>query len=331
MQRRAFLGGAAALAVTPFIGSSLSALAHDATPEASPAAAPVLPVTYTDDSGTEVTITDVSRIIPLNGDLAEIVWTVGLGDNVVAVDISATYPEEATKLPQIGYMLALNAEAVLSFEPTVVLGNVGFVQPPEVIDQIKAAGVPVVMFNPATTIEDPGNRLRKVGTALGVPQVGEAKATEVEKQIADAEALVANVTEKPRVLFVLVRPEQGIQMVAGTQTSPDAIIPAAGGINAGADAGITGYQPLTPESLIAASPDIIILQQGGYDAVGGADGLLQIPGIAETPAGQNKAFFAYDDQLLLGLGPRTGELLMQMIADFHPELGLATPAASPAA
>ena len=109
MQRRAFLGGAAALAVTPFIGSSLGALAHDATPEASPAVAPVLPVTYTDDSGTEVTITDVSRIIPLNGDLAEIVWAVGLGDNVAAVDISATYPEAATKLPQIGYMLALNA------------------------------------------------------------------------------------------------------------------------------------------------------------------------------------------------------------------------------
>ena len=54
MQRRAFLGGAAALAVTPFVGSSFRALAHDATPEASPAAAPVLPVTYTDDSGAEV-------------------------------------------------------------------------------------------------------------------------------------------------------------------------------------------------------------------------------------------------------------------------------------
>jgi iron complex transport system substrate-binding protein len=326
MQRRAFLGGAAALAVTPFVGSSLRAFAQ-ATPEASPAAAPVLPVTFTDDSGAEVTITDISRIIPLNGDLAEIVWALGLGDNVVAVDLSATYPEEATTKPSIGYQLQLNSEAILSYEPTVVLGNIGLVQPVEVIDQIKAAGVPVVLFNPSTTIDDPGNRLRLVGQALGVPEVGETEAAEVDAEIAEAEALVANVTEKPRVLFVLVRPEQGIQMVAGTETSLEAIIPAAGAINAGAEAGITGYQPLTPESLIAASPDIIILQEGGYEAVGGAEGLLQIPGIAETPAGQDKAFFAYDDQLLLGLGPRTGDLLMQLIADFHPELGVATPAA----
>jgi iron complex transport system substrate-binding protein len=327
MQRRAFLGGAAALAVTPFVSSSFSAFAHDATPEASPAVAPVLPVTYTDDFGAEVTITDVSRIIPLNGDLAEIVWALGLGDDVVAVDLSATYPEEAKSKPSIGYQLQLSSEAILSFEPTVVLGNVGFVQPAEVIDQLKAAGVPVVQFNPSTTIEDPGNRLRKVSQALGIPEVGEELAAKVDAEIADAEALVANVTDKPRVLFVLVRPEQGIQMVGGTQTSLDAIIPAAGAINAGAEAGITGYQPLTPESLITASPDIIILQEGGYEAVGGAEGLLQIPGIAETPAGQNKAFFAYDDQELLGLGPRTGELLMQLIADFHPELGVATPAA----
>jgi iron complex transport system substrate-binding protein len=327
MQRRAFLGGAAALAITPFVGSTLRASAHDATPEASPAATPALPVVFTDDSGTEVTITDVSRIIPLNGDLAEIVWALGLGDNVVAVDLSATYPEEATTKPSIGYQLQLNSEAILSYEPTVVLGNIGLVQPVEVIDQIKAAGVPVVLFNPSTTIDDPGNRLRLVGQALGVPEVGETEAAEVDAEIAEAEALVANVTEKPRVLFVLVRPEQGIQMVAGTETSLEAIIPAAGAINAGAEAGITGYQPLTPESLIAASPDIIILQEGGYEAVGGAEGLLQIPGIAETPAGQDKAFFAYDDQLLLGLGPRTGDLLMQLIADFHPELGVATPAA----
>jgi iron complex transport system substrate-binding protein len=327
MQRRAFLGGAAALAITPFVGSTLRASAHDATPEASPAATPVLPVVSLDDSGAEVTITDVSRIIPLNGDLAEIVWALGLGDNVVAVDLSATYPEEAKSKPSIGYQLQLNSEAILSYEPTVVLGNIGLVQPVEVIDQIKATGVPVVLFNPSTTIDDPGNRLRLVSQALGVPQVGESKAAEVDAEIAQAEALVANVTEKPRVLFVLVRPEQGIQMVAGTETSLDAIIPAAGAINAGAEADIEGYQPLTPESLITASPDIIILQEGGYEAVGGAEGLLKIPGIAETPAGQNKAFFAYDDQLLLGLGPRTGDLLMQLIADFHPELGVATPAA----
>ena len=105
------------------------------------------------------------------------------------------------------------------------------------------------------------------------------------------------------------------------------MLPAAGAINAGTEAGIQGYQPLTPEALVTAAPDIIIMQQVAFDSMGGADALLQVPGIAETPAGQNKAFYEYDDLALLALGPRTPEILRQMIADFHPELAIATPEA----
>jgi iron complex transport system substrate-binding protein len=329
MQRRAFIAGSFALAASPILGKALITSAHDATPEASPAAAPVpvLPVTFTDGTGTEVTVTDVSRIIPLNGDLAEVVWALGLGSNVVAVDVSATYPPEAQQLPSIGYQLALNSEAILSFSPTVVIGRDGFIQPVEVVDQVRAAGVPVVLLSIEDTIEAPAGKVRLVAEALGVKDAGEALATTIEQQIADAETAVANVTEKPRVLFLLFRAEQGIQMVGGSGTPLDAILPAAGAINAGAEAGVNGYQPLTAEAVVAAAPDIIILQQGGYDSIGGESGLLEIPGVAETPAGADKKFFGYDDQLLLGLGPRTGELLAQLIHDFHPELAAATPTA----
>jgi iron complex transport system substrate-binding protein len=329
MQRRAFIGGSLALAASPILGKALTAAAHDATPEASPMAAPSpqLPITFTDGTGAEVTVTDVSRIIPLNGDIAEVIWALGLGGNVVAADVSATYPPEAQQLPSIGYQLALNAEAILSFSPTVVIGRAGFIQPVEVVDQIQAAGVPVVLISIEDNIETPAGKVRLVAEALGIKDAGEALAGSIEQQIADAETAVANVTEKPRVLFLLFRAEQGIQMVGGSNTPLDAILPAAGAINAGADAGVDGYQPLTAEAVVAAAPDIIILQQGGYDSIGGESGLLEIPGVAETPAGENKKFFGYDDQLLLGLGPRTGDLLEQLIHDFHPELAAATPTA----
>ncbi len=329
MQRRAFIGGSLVLAASPLLGKALIASAQEATPGASPAAqpVPVLPATFTDGTGTEVTVTDVSAIIPLNGDLAEVVAALGFEQNVVAVDVSATYPASFTQLPSIGYQLALNAEAILSFSPTLVLGRVGFVQPMEVVDQIRAAGVPVAMIDIEDNIETPAGKVRLVAEALGVKDAGEALATTIEGQIAEAEAAVANVTEKPRVLFLLFRAEQGIQMVGGSDTPLDAILPAAGAINAGAEAGVQGYQPLTAEAVVAAAPDIIILQQHGFDSIGGEAGLLEIPGVAETPAGQNKKFFGYDDQQLLGLGPRTGELLHQLIADFHPELAAATPTA----
>src|SRR5262245_56663849 len=82
---------------------------------------PSLPVTVTDATGAQVTITSVDRIIPVDGDLAEIVFALRLGDHVVATDLSATYPQEADDRPEIGYQRALNPEPIAAFEPTVVL------------------------------------------------------------------------------------------------------------------------------------------------------------------------------------------------------------------
>ena len=139
MHRRAFLGGSLAVAAVPFL-PKLAALAQDAA-----APSPVLPVTMTDTAGNEVTITDVSRIIPLNGDFAEILCALGLEANIAAVDISATYPESLRQKPSIGYQLTIGAEGILQFAPTLVLAN-EFVQPQEVLGQLRDAGVPVVVI-----------------------------------------------------------------------------------------------------------------------------------------------------------------------------------------
>ena len=88
-----------------------------------------------------MTITSVERIIPVDGDLAEIVFALGLGDHVVADDLSATYPPAADAKPQIGYQRALYAEPIAAFEPTVVLAT-DLARPVEVIDQLRALQIP---------------------------------------------------------------------------------------------------------------------------------------------------------------------------------------------
>jgi len=98
------------------------------------------------------------------------------------------------------------------------------------------------------------------------------------------------------------------------------LIQAAGGIDAGADTGVAGVVPLTPEALVAAAPDVIISPAGGVAALGGVEALAALPGVAETPAGQNERFLLYDEAAFLGLGPRTGEALDQLITDLHPDL-----------
>jgi len=320
------------------------------TPDAaSPAAStgaptPQLPVTITDATGAEITITDISRIVSVNGDITETLFALGLGQYVVADDISALYPPEAAALPKVGYARDLNAEGILSFNPTVVIGDDG-AGPAEVLDQVRAAGVPVVIVSSdPNSIYGPVDEIRQIGEALGVPEAAETLATSIEAQLQEVETLAASAESQPRVAFLYIR-GAGTQLLAGTNTSADLVITAAGAINAGADIGLDGYAPITPEALVTAAPDIILVMQDGLASVGGVDGLLQIPGIAQTPAGESGTVVAFEDLYLLGFGPRIGESVHDLTLALHPELEgepinpqwqgtdveIATPEASPAA
>jgi len=315
--------------------SGFAALAQDASPAASPAASPVvpaavLPVTVTDATGAEVTVTDISRIIPLSGDIAEILWDLGLAPNIVGVDVSAVYPAALLALPKVGYERVLNAEGILSLNPTVVIGKEA-AGPPEVLDQVRGAGVPLVIISSPETIEAPNVKIEAVASALGLANDSAAQALDVKvhDEIQAAIELANSAATKPSALVLLIQ-EGGVQLVAGDGTVANAMLVAAGATDAAVAAGISGYQPVTAEALVAAAPEIIVTQSLGAQAVGGIDGIMALPGVAETPAGQSGRIYIYDDELLLGMTPRTGQQLMAMIADFHPELAGATPEATPA-
>jgi iron complex transport system substrate-binding protein len=281
-------------------------------------AAPVLPVTVPDVKGNNVTVKDVSRIIPLNGDIAEVVYALGLGENVVGTDTSATYPEAAKAKQKIGYQRTLSAEGILSLNPTLIIGNEN-AGPPEVIEQIKAIGVPVVIIRSTTSLDDVGTKIRTVARALGVPVRGEELAKTTASEIKAAKDLAAKATTKPKVMFLYLRGAT-VQHIMGKGSGADSLIVTAAGADVGADAGIQGSKPITPEALVAAQPDVFLVLTAGLQSVGGVDGLAQIPGIAQTPAGQNKRVIDMDDQYLLGLGPRAGQALMELVKKLHPEL-----------
>ncbi len=300
----------------------------DATP-APATPQPRLPVTVTDVSGARVTVQDISRIVPLNPDVTEIIWALGLGDRVVAVDTSASYPPEVQQLPKIGYQRQLSAEGILSLNPTLIIGTEA-AGPPEVIAQLRDSGTPVVIISDPVDLQAPIVKTRAVAEALGVAEAGEQLAERIASEIASAQAAAAEAASRPRVVFLYVR-GTATQMIGGAGTSADAMIVAAGGINAAAEAGIVGYKPLTAEALAAASPDVLLLLSAGLESVGGIDGLLQIPGVAQTSAGQQQRVLAYDDLYLLGMGPRTGQALRDLVHGLHPELAPASPVASPAA
>jgi iron complex transport system substrate-binding protein len=291
-----------------------------APPDAEPEAAPELPVTVTGEDGVEVTVDDVSRIIPANGDIAEVVFALGLGDAVVATDVSATYPPEADARPEIGYQRTLLVEQMLGFDPSVVLADTD-AGPQEALDQLRAAGVAVVVVDYAHDLTGPAAKIRLVAQALGVPARGEALARQVDEEIRTSTDLARRRADQTggdplRAVFLYLRGEN-VQQVGGRGSGVDALLEAAGVVDVGVELGVDEFQPLTEEALVEAAPDVLVVTTSGLESVGGMEKLVDLPSVAGTPAGRDRRVVALDDQLLLGLGPRAGDALAQLVDQFH--------------
>ena len=243
---------------------------------------------------------DASRIVTLGGPITETVYALGLGPNVVGTDQSSLYPAEILDKPRLSYFRQTSAEGVLSLSPTLVLA-LDESGPPGVLDQIRAAGVPVVRVPTPETIEGATERVQLLGDLLGREATATAVTERMRRQLAEAEGL--RPATPPRALFVYAR-GAGLVQVQGTGTPGDLVLRLAGAENA---ASVEGTVPLTAEAVVAAAPDVVVIPARGLESLGGADGLFSQPGLAQTPAGAARRVVAVDDALLLGLGPRLGE------------------------
>lgn len=244
---------------------------------------------------------DTTRIVTLGGPVTELAYAFGLGDNVVGTDQSSTFPADILGKPRLGYWRATSAEGVLSLRPTLVLAMAGL-GPPPVRGQIEAAGVPVVVLPDAQTMAEAETRLALAARVLGRPDSGAALTSRIRASLARAEA--QRPATPPRVLFVYAR-GAGMVNVYGTDTAAETVLALAGATNAVTS--FSGLRPLTAEAVAGAAPDAIVIPEKSLQSLGGIDGLLRQPGLAQTPAGQARRVIAVDDALVLGLGPRLAE------------------------
>ncbi|WP_246430753.1 heme/hemin ABC transporter substrate-binding protein [Streptomyces rectiverticillatus] len=288
-----------------------------------------LPATVRSADGHDVTVRSTDRIVPLTGALSEIVFSLGLGERVVARDITATF-EQAAKLPVVTRAHDVSAESVLSLKPTLVLAETT-TGPAEAVGQIRAAGVPLVVLDPAKKLEDVGPRIGKVAAALGVPAAGDELNRRTEQRLEKAEKAIPHDGgkngkngkngengEKPRVAFLYLRGSASVYLLGGAGSGADSLIEAAGGVDAGKESGLKkDFTPITSEALAKAAPDVILVMSKGLASVGGVDGLVKIPGVGQTPAGLDRRVASVDDGVLLNFGPRTDTVLASLIEQIH--------------
>ena len=278
------------------------------------------PIEVTDAGGETVIIHSAERIVSLNGSTTEILFALGIGEKVVGCDASSTYPKHATEtLPSVGYQYRLNAEGILSLRPTLVIGRAD-VKPPQVIEQLRMAGVTVLLFKEPRTFDEAKQRLRTIGKAVNRQEQATALISTLDK---DIKTLKSKLTGQPgqakfKALFLYLRGPQ-TAFVLGKDSGPGAMLELVGATNAAGK--IKGTKPMTAEAVIAAQPDVYVLFESGLKSIGGVEGLLKVPGLAQTPAGRNKRVVAMDGLYLSGFGPRCGKAALDLFRGIYESEG----------
>jgi iron complex transport system substrate-binding protein len=286
-------------------------------PVSASAPTPQLPASVRSADGQQVVVRDVSRVVAVNlsGTLAEIVFSLGLGDRVVGRDIATTFAQ-ARELPLVTKAHDLSAEGVLALAPTLVLTDRSM-GPPEALAQLRAAGVPVVLVPEAWSLEEIAPRIDAVAAALGVPAAGRALVERTRSEVAAALAEAPRRTQPLKIAFLYLRGQAGVYLMGGRGSGADSMIEAIGATDAGTAIGLERFRPLTSEGLIRAAPDVLVLMDGGLESVGGVEGVLRVAGVAQTPAGRDRRIVSMDDGTLLSFGPRTGKVVRELARRVH--------------
>jgi len=206
------------------------------TPEIQPMVdtpTPAFPVTFKDFNGAEVTVKSADRVLALDlyGTLAQQMIALGLGGRLVGRVTSST-EQSLAHLPlvtQNGH--DLNAEAILATSPDLVLWDKSN-GPIEIVDQLRAAGVTVVVFDHERRMDKIIPQLKAVAQALGVPEAGEQVAARVQKDLDYALQVLKDVAPKGEqqvsFAFLYVRGTAGVFFVLGKGSGADDLIQAIG-------------------------------------------------------------------------------------------------------
>ncbi len=231
------------------------------------------PLTIADVDGNEVLIEDISNVATLGGVFTETVYALGAQEHIGAVDASSFYPPEALEeKPNFGYYRFLSAEPVLAQGPSLIIGN-DETGPPEVVQQLRDAGVPILLLPDNNDVQAARDLITTLGAIFAREAEAQALIAELDADVEAAEALVAQATNSPRVLFIL-QPPDAPMLVSGEISAAGSMITLAGGSHV--FPGFRGYIPMTPEGIAGSAPEVILTTE----KLGRAAGRLgRVPGI----------------------------------------------------
>lgn len=252
-----------------------------------------------DSGGFTTTIdSEPTAIISLSPTATEMLFAVGAGDQVVAVDEFSYFPPEAPVTDLSGF--TPNLEAIVSYEPDLVI-----LQGDQdgIVGALGGVGVPVLILPAAVVVEDALAQIRTVGRASGNEEAAEELAAEMERQI-DAFVSSVDVPDEPLTYYHELGSDGGGSFYSVTSQTFIGEVFGAFGLENVADPADTdgfGYPLLSGEFVLEADPDFIFFTNCCGDT---PESIASRGGWADLTAVQAGQVHELDDDLASRWGPR---------------------------
>lgn len=253
------------------------------------------PVTVAGDNG-EITIeARPERIVSLSSVATEILFAIGAGAQVAAVDDQSNYPPEAPITDLSGF--TPNIEAIVSYEPDLVVVSY---DPGELVSGLEAVGVPVLMQGAALDINGTYSQIEVLGAATG--RIAEAAALVSQIQT-ELDALTAEVGERGQGITYFHEIDDTLYSIT-SDTFFGQVYGLFGMVSIAdeADPDGFGYPQLSSEYIVSADPDLIFLADSRYGVT--AETLAARPGWASLSALQEGRVIPLDSDVASRWGPR---------------------------
>lgn len=254
------------------------------------------------------------KVISIAPTPTEILFAIGAGDLVIAVDKYSDYPAEATDLPKVGDAFSLDTELIVSMKPDLVICS-DLV--PSGIDAIESNGIPY-MIVAARTVEDALNSIKLVGYATNHSAQAEALVASLTARMhAVTNLTLAPNVDRPRI-YIEYDCYESDYYTFGPGSFGNDMIRLAGGTNIG-EGLLSEYPAVDDEFVIGANPDMIIYCSNPWTTVtketfGNRSGWDQIDAV------MTDSIFSIDVNLVVRYGPRLIDGLEQLAQIIHPEL-----------
>ncbi|MDA0271306.1 MAG: ABC transporter substrate-binding protein [Chloroflexi bacterium] len=295
----------AAPAATPAATAAATA-APDVTATPAP---PAFPVTITDSSGTEITIEAAPlRIVSHSPALTEILFAIGAGPQVVAVDNFSNYPPEVLAMQHVRYSSPEPEQAVALDADIIFFSG----RQRGSVEAFRALDLPIFLNEEPTTLAGVLESITLIGRITGHQEEAAALVAEMQTRIDAVTAKVADVTEGPLVFWEIT---DGLYTV-GPESFIGSMLTLLKARNVAADA-TTAFPQLTAEAIVERDPNVIFFADADAGVTVAAIG--ERPGWGDIAAVRDARVFEVHPDVASRPGPRIVEALEMVAQALYPD------------